>query len=90
MSNYNSNFPEDGMPDSLKRVAESEKLGATREYPRGKLHESDEGEIRFTIAADVAHKKVIINFARTVAWMDMEKEQAIAVGEALIAKAKEL
>ena len=90
MSDHSSDFPKSGMPDFLKRMADSEKLGATGKYPSGKLLESDEGEIRFAIGADPTTRKVIINFGKPVAWMGMEKDQAIAIGETLIARAKEL
>lgn len=90
MSNHSSSYPEGKLPDFLKKVADEEKLGETGKYPRGKLHESDEGEIRFAVAADVLNKKVIINFGKPVAWMGMEKEQALALGQSLIARANEI
>lgn len=73
------------------RLAESrQKLGATGRYPEGKLGEHDEGEIAFAIAADSKTKKVLIDFGKPVAFLGMNKTQAIELGQMLIAKAEQL
>ena len=92
MSNHSSNFPEGDGPlvELIRAQALKDRLGATGNFPAGKIDKTDEGEIRFAIAADPTTRKVIINFGKPVAWMGMEKDQAIAIGETLIARAKEL
>lgn len=77
------------IPDSLKRRL-TERLGATGRFPEGKLGKHDEGEIAFAVAADPKHKKVLIDFGKPVAFLGMNPEQAVALGEMLIAKAGEL
>ena len=51
-----------------------EQLGATGEFPGGKLTESDKGEIKFAISFQDG--KVILNFGDPVAWIGMDKAQA--------------
>jgi hypothetical protein len=79
-------------PDDLKKVFETapEGLGATGRFPEGKLNEHDEGEIAFAVAADPEHKKILIHFGTPVAFLGMTGEQAIQLGQMLIAKAGEL
>lgn len=79
------NLVPDGFIKSLK-----EQLGATGRYPEGKLSKHDEGEIAFAVAADPKHGKVLIDFGKPVAFLGMNADQAIALGEMLIAKAGEL
>ena len=64
----------------------AEKLGCTGNFPHGKLNGSDEGGIRFAIGEDGGN--VVINFGTPVAWLGMPPEQAVALAEMLIAKAR--
>jgi len=64
------------------------KLGATGDYPQGKLNETD--EIILAIATDEKAGKVIINFAKEVAWVGMSAKQAKGFGELLIMHANQL
>lgn len=77
------------VPDSLLNQL-TERIGATGRYPEGRLGKHDEGEIAFAVAADPKHKKVLINFGKPVAFLGMNADQAIALGEMLIAKGREL
>lgn len=67
-----------------------EGLGATGRYPEGKLGAHDEGEIAFAVAADPKNKKVLINFGKPVAFLGMNREQAVALAHLLIQKAMEI
>ncbi len=60
-------------------------LGATGDFPEGKLTESDEGGLRFAIG----HKdgKIVINFGTPVAWLGLSAEVARAMAKALESKA---
>ena len=50
-------------------------LGATGEYPEGRLNENDEGEIRFAITSGGG--KLVMNFGKPVAWIGMGRSQAV-------------
>ena len=63
-------------------------VGATGEFPEGKLNQNDEGEIRFGVAADREHNKIILNFGKPVAWIGMSPGQAIALADLLRSKAR--
>lgn len=81
------------IPDALReRFANTpEALGATGQYPHGRLNERDEGEIAFAIAADPERKKVLIDFGpKPVAFLGMTKAQAIELGQLLIRRAGEI
>ena len=65
-----------------------EKLGATGEYPKGKLNKDDEGELQLAI---VAHEgNVIIDFGETVTWLGLPKEEALQFAKMIIDKANQL
>lgn len=57
-------------------------FGATKNFPDGKLTESDDGEIKFGITH--VEDRVILNFATPVNWIGFTKEQAQAVAASLI------
>ena len=71
-----------------KEFIESMGLGATRKFPEGKIHSTDEGEIRMAIARQ--NDKVVIHFGTPTAWIGMGKEQAIQLGKTIIEKAEEI
>lgn len=62
-------------------------LGATGQFPDGKLKEDDEGEI--SIAATVQNGEVVLNFGKPIAWIGFTPEQAEQIGYMLIQKAGE-
>ncbi|WP_370316013.1 hypothetical protein [Sagittula sp.] len=64
------------------------KLGATGDFPRGKLNDHDEGAMRIAIG----HKDdcVIINFGSPVAWLGLPKANALAFAASIIEHAKAL
>lgn len=74
----------------LEEAAERLKLGATGNYPQGKLNDADEGEIQVAIAADTKEGKVLINFGTPVSWIGFDFGQAIAIANSLRDKAHEL
>jgi hypothetical protein len=88
-TNAMSNHGTDNVADFLRQIEETRKtFGATGRFPEGKLHASDEGEIRFGIA----HKdgQVLLNFGKPVAWMAVSAEGARELGELLIKHANEI
>ena len=61
---------------------DDKKPGATGKFPQGKLNDEDEGELRTIIRTE--GKNIIIEFGKPVAWLALPKEDAIALGMALI------
>jgi len=78
MSNH-GNYP---TPD-MEKI--QEQLGATRNFPQGKLVPHDEGEIRFAVGEKEG--KVVIDFGKETAWVGMFPEQAIELAQILQTRA---
>ena len=74
----------------MKRLLEQFEGKAKREYSAGRIAPDDDGDIAFGIAADPQHKRVIVRFGKPVEWIGFPPEQAIALAEMLIAKAREV
>jgi hypothetical protein len=64
------------------------KLGATGEFPNGKISEDDKGEIRMLIG--VSQGKVIINFGKSISWLGLDKKSAIEFAELVLKHANEI
>jgi hypothetical protein len=64
---------------------EDQKLGATGNFPDGKLNPEDEGELRAAVGIGEGH--VIVNFGKAIGWLALNPEEAIAFAELLIKKA---
>lgn len=73
-----------------KALGLPEGLGATGQYPRGKLNDQDQGEIKIAIAADPATQTVLIDFGKPVAMIGFTAEQASDLAEMLHEKAMKL
>jgi hypothetical protein len=58
------------------------KLGATGEFPEGKLTPNDEGEIK--IAVGIEQNKVVIHFGKEIAWIGFGRSEAIRIASSLI------
>jgi hypothetical protein len=65
-------------------------LGPTGNFPRGKMSDDDDGEIRIGIAADKGKGVVIIDFGIPVVWVGFPREQAIELADKIRDKAAEL
>jgi hypothetical protein len=63
------------------------KLGATGNFPQGKLHQSDEGELQ--LAFMVKDGKVIVNFGKPVAWLGLAPADARQFAVFLMKRANE-
>jgi hypothetical protein len=61
----------------------SDKLGATGEFPRGKIHETDQGALNIKISQ--FRETVHVDFGKPTAWVAFEPDQALAFA-ALIVK----
>ncbi len=71
----------------LKNEHLLDSLGATGQFPQGKLVEHDEGEIQFAVG--IRDGKVVLEFGKPVRWMGMDRHQARQLGQLLIAKSEE-
>jgi hypothetical protein len=65
-------------------------LGATGQYPNGKLAPHDEGEFRYAIAADVANQRVLIDFGKPMRSIGFTAEKGEEFMELIHAKLLEL
>ena len=63
-------------------------LGATNQFPEGKLSNHDEGEIRFAVIT--VNGKVVIEFGQSVHWLGMTGEEAVKLGRLLIKRGRKL
>ena len=57
-------------------------IGATGEFPQGKLNADDEGQLRMAIT--VKDDKLIIDFGKPVHWLGMNKEEARQFAELIL------
>jgi hypothetical protein len=64
------------------------KLGATGQFPRGKMNTDDEGELQFAVGSDPDKHKVIINFGKPVAWIGISPADAEQIAQSLIKHAR--
>jgi hypothetical protein len=74
--------------DTTTRPVPTRELGATGEFPDGKISEDDEGELRMAVA--VHEGNVILDFGKNISWIGLPPEQAKHLGQLLIQKAKDL
>ena len=63
------------------------RLGATHQFPLGKLNRDDEGELKFGVRIEAGNVK--LDFGTPVAWMAFPPQVAEELARALVEKAKE-
>lgn len=63
------------------------KIGATNDYPEGKLNKHDEGGLQFAIFHNKG--KVHVEFGKPVAWFALGPEQARQLAGLLIQRASQ-
>ncbi len=68
-----------------KRHAQEAQLGATGQFPEGKLVDHDEGEIAFGVTN--YEGKVVLNFNTAVHWLGMDAGQARLLARSLMSHA---
>lgn len=57
------------------------RLGPTKKFPRGKIHESDEGETQ--IAIGHSEGNVILHFGAPTSWVGFPPDKALALAKAI-------
>ncbi len=65
-------------------------LGPTGNFPRGKIHPSDEGELKFGVITDKTRKVIVFDFGQSVKWFALPKEDAIKLANTILERANEL
>ena len=66
----------------------TEKLGATGEFPGGKLTEDDEGALNLAIGGKDG--KVVIDFGTPVVWIGLTPQEAAEFASLILKYAKEM
>lgn len=66
------------------------KLGATGNYPGGKLTEEDEGELRMAMRAVPEKGIVALDFGKNVSWLGLDKDVALKFSDSLRREAGKL
>jgi hypothetical protein len=63
-------------------------LGPTGNFPEGKLHDGDEGELKFAVVS--AGACVILDFNKKISWIGMPPSTARLLAETLVQHAEEV
>lgn len=90
MSHHSSQH-DPSLTEQLRKMYDApaqEPLGPTRQFPRGKLMPSDEGETRIGIAQ--VNGAVVIDFGSPTTWIGFTPEQADDIAATLKAHAQAL
>jgi len=56
-------------------------LGPTGRFPRGRIHDSDEGELSMAVGHDQGN--VILTFGKPIAWIGIPPEQALQLAKTI-------
>lgn len=86
-----SHHSQGGLNPELERMAKEMGLGATKDFPKGKLNEADEGGLNLAVThTDGADGRVIVHFGSPVVWIGFTREEAIAIAEMIKKHAESL
>lgn len=66
------------------------RLGATGQFPAGKIDETDEGQIRLAVAADYQQAIVRIVFGTPLTWLGLPASEARQFAAMLVEQAEAL
>lgn len=91
-SHHGSPHPENNreMSELLRRFCDQVDKRAKRQYTHGRLSSDDEGSLAMAIAADHRNKIVRIDFGKSVEWLGLPPQEAVALAKLLISKAREI
>jgi hypothetical protein len=64
--------------------------GPTGKFPQGRIHPTDEGELRFVLITDKKRNVIVFEFGKSVKWFALDKAVARTLGNAIFERAKEL
>jgi len=77
-----SHHSDQPIPPEIIAIFDDLKLGATGQFPKGKMDQHDQGEIKIAICSK--DNKVILAFGKEVAWIGFTKAEALNIAETLI------
>jgi len=79
---FTKNMPAE-QSDRINNLINSQNadVGATGKFSDGKISKTDEGEIKFAIAA--IEDRVVLNFGSPVHWIGLTRAQALSVANSL-------
>lgn len=80
-----ADVPEEGARLRAMREHLLSSIGATGQFPDGKMHKSDEGELSFAVSMRAG--KIVVEFGKPVAWIGFLPDQAQELGMLLIKRA---
>jgi len=75
--------------EAMQRFIDQVERRAKREYTNGRLGASDDGSLAMAVAADPARGLVRVDFGKPVEWFALPAQQAVALAQLLIEKAKQ-
>jgi hypothetical protein len=90
MSHHMNDMPSELLNRLRRELGTPPGLGATGEYPRGKLNDDDQGEIRIAIAADMSRRLVVMDFGTPAKWIGFTPEEASNIADLLMEKVNKL
>ena len=88
MSHHASNFDMEMMDRWIERNNGKIDLGATGQFPSGKLTKQDQGEIKIGVMG--VDGNIIMEFGQSVHWIGMTGVQAIDLGRILIKRGRKI
>lgn len=65
-------------------------MDTPREYPHGRIAPDDEGHLAAVMSTDLVHKRVTIEFGKSLSWVSLTAEQCVALAAELTRRAKEI
>ena len=63
----------------------TEDIGATGEFPNGKINEDDQGQIKIGITTE--DRKIIVAFGKPVEWIGFTRDEAISLCNSIMERA---
>ncbi len=75
--------------EARKRYIDQRNKRAKRSYPAGRMGAEDDGELAVAVGADKVHKKVIMDFGKSVSWIAWDEETLNGAINVLLQKARE-
>lgn len=76
--------------DLIRRKQMDSDVGSTGQFPRGKIHKSDEGELQMVVNTDPNTGTIIVGFGKPVAWIGLDVTSAQNLVDVLVKRIDEL
>lgn len=73
----------------MNQQAKKMGLGATGNFPDGKISNIDEGDLVFALSYNKKHKIFYLNFGKPVSWLAIPKDEALKFANVILNKISE-